>query len=380
MPPSSTDVLVPAGESETFRNTVAHAVREALDRAEERGTRTTVHFVYPIRWRPIEGAMAVPEDAQELLDRIEVWAGEDLEDVPEADRIRIVTDTVGSDRYLFSPDDYATVVRQYAESHDLERLILDPEYAPGVSAPMIEPLKNALAVEGLAVEEAPVTRPTQRSPLPRRSTMAKAGLVYGGSFVFYLLVSGNASVYNLITGAISAALVAGIFTGITVTGRQSISTLLFRFGRLLLYGMYLLWEIAKANLSVAYITLHPDLPIDPGMQRYRAAVWGDVSVTTLANSITLTPGTLTVDVSRDSLYIHSLTKSARDGLAGGGLERGVRFVYYGRKGRSLPSPAERDALEDIIPEIERLGLQEAVRRLTEQDRIAVPEASERDQR
>jgi multicomponent Na+:H+ antiporter subunit E len=115
-------------------------------------------------------------------------------------------------------------------------------------------------------------------------------------------------------------------------------------GRLCLYVPYLVWEIAKANVAIAYVVLHPKLPIDPSLERFEAAVWGDVPATTLANSITLTPGTLTVDVSDREFYIHTLTESSRADLFEGSLERAVRFVYYGRSAARIPSPRER--LED----------------------------------
>ncbi|APE95508.1 monovalent cation/H+ antiporter subunit E [Halodesulfurarchaeum formicicum] len=348
MAESSARILVPVGDSSTLRNTVAHAVREGLE--GEPSQARAIHFVYPIRWRPVEGTQAVPEDAQELLERVAVWAREDLEDVDGT--VEVVTDTVGADRYLFSPDDYATVLQHYAAENDLDRVILDPEYVPTGGAPMLAPLKTALSGDVLTVEEAPVTRPAQRTPLPSRATLSKTGIVFGSAYGFYLLIAGSLSQFNLLTGALAAGLVAAIFGSIAVTGRQSITTLFARLGRMATYVPYLLWEIAKANLTVAYIILHPRLPIDPGMQRFEAAVWGDMSVTTLANSITLTPGTLTVDVRHDSLFVHSLNQSARDGLASGDLERAVRYVFWGPSGRELKSPVSRGAIETFTPNFE----------------------------
>jgi multicomponent Na+:H+ antiporter subunit E len=89
------------------------------------------------------------------------------------------------------------------------------------------------------------------------------------------------------------------------------------------------------------------MPIEPSVVRFRAAVWGGLPVTTLANSITLTPGTLTVDVGPEGLEIHTLTGDARDGLAGGSLERAVRFVFYGRGGARIPTPTERESISVV---------------------------------
>lgn len=69
----------------------------------------------------------------------------------------------------------------------------------------------------------------------------------------------------------------------------------------------------KANLEVAYLVLHPDMPIHPGIVKVRTVLKGKSALTALANSITLTPGTLTVDASEDGvLYIHWLNVKATD--------------------------------------------------------------------
>ncbi len=67
-----------------------------------------------------------------------------------------------------------------------------------------------------------------------------------------------------------------------------------------------LYECIKANLDVAYRVIHPDLPIKPGIVKIKTGLKSDIALTFLANSITLTPGTMTVDIDRSSgiLYIH----------------------------------------------------------------------------
>jgi len=143
------------------------------------------------------------------------------------------------------------------------------------------------------------------------------------------------------TGAITAALVAALLGPISFNRQPDPSKLLTQTGRMAIYVPYLVWEIILANFQIAYVVLHPSLPIDTEMVRLEAAVWGDAPVTTLANSITLTPGTLTVSVSDRAFDVHSLTAGSRTDLLDGGLERAVRFVFYGRGSATIPSPAER---------------------------------------
>jgi multicomponent Na+:H+ antiporter subunit E len=119
---------------------------------------------------------------------------------------------------------------------------------------------------------------------------------------------------------------------------------------MLFYVPYLLYEITKANLQVAAVILHPRLPIAPRMTRLESAVWGSLPVTTLANSITLTPGTLTVRVEGRNLLVHSLVPASREGLFDGSLERAVRFVFYGRRAMSIASPRERGDAAVLDPE------------------------------
>lgn len=71
-----------------------------------------------------------------------------------------------------------------------------------------------------------------------------------------------------------------------------------------LYIPYFLYYCVWANLDVAYRVLHPDLPIRPGIVKVRTDLKSEMARTFLANSITLTPGTLTVDIDGQDLYIH----------------------------------------------------------------------------
>jgi multicomponent Na+:H+ antiporter subunit E len=82
----------------------------------------------------------------------------------------------------------------------------------------------------------------------------------------------------------------------------------------LLYFFRFLWELAKANLNVASIVLHPKRPIKPGIIKIRTGLKTDAALTTLANSITLTPGTFTVDINpaKGELYIHCLIVKSKD--------------------------------------------------------------------
>lgn len=339
MTPNDADrLLVPVDDSVTLRETVAHALDQAT--AGEPGEASAVHFVYVAAARApnvdeLEGATA----GRELLERVALWAEEDLGDGGEA--VTVETALVGTDVYLFGPADYAEVIAEYARDHDLAEIILDPEYTPSGGAPLLQPLQAELQARPVPFAEAPVERPARRTGLARAGTLRKYLVVFGIALGFYLAI-GEFTPFDVVTGVATAIVVSALLAPVALGTQPALGRFARQLGRLVLYIPYLLWEITKANLAIAYVVLHPSLPIDPELVSFRAAVWGDVPVTTLANSITLTPGTLTVDVAERSFLIHTLTGQSRRDLFGGGLERAVRFVYWGRRAMRIPSPRQRE--------------------------------------
>ena len=93
--------------------------------------------------------------------------------------------------------------------------------------------------------------------------------------------------------------------------------------RLVVYVPWLILEIVKSNLDVAVRILKPGLPIAPRMIRVRAGQRGDVGRVIYANSITLTPGTISVDVMRGEILVHALTREGASSLAEGEMDRRV---------------------------------------------------------
>lgn len=85
----------------------------------------------------------------------------------------------------------------------------------------------------------------------------------------------------------------------------------------LCYVPVFLWECLKANVDVAYRVLHPKLPIRPGTVAVKVNLKSDIGLTFLANSITLTPGTTSVDIDKEKgiLYVHWIY--VRDGYLEG---------------------------------------------------------------
>jgi multicomponent Na+:H+ antiporter subunit E len=122
-------------------------------------------------------------------------------------------------------------------------------------------------------------------------------------FGFWLLLTFNLEVNNLIVGGVAALITVAFFGKYFV--RDVIKFLHpQRYFWLILYLVVFTWECVKANFDVAYRVLHPDMPIKPGIVKVKLNLKTDIARTILANSITMTPGTITVDIIDDYIYIH----------------------------------------------------------------------------
>jgi multicomponent Na+:H+ antiporter subunit E len=100
-------------------------------------------------------------------------------------------------------------------------------------------------------------------------------------------------------------------------------------GRFWLYAPWLMKEILVANLHVARIILSPSLPISPIVVHYRSSQKTDLGRAIYANSITLTPGTITTGIQGDDLEVHSITWVDVDGREEDEMDRRVTWVEQG---------------------------------------------------
>jgi multicomponent Na+:H+ antiporter subunit E len=123
-------------------------------------------------------------------------------------------------------------------------------------------------------------------------------------YAFWLLLTFSLDWQHLVAGVVVSGLTAMVFGKISIV-RGSKFLQPQRYFWMLIYVLVLLWECLKANVDVAYRVLHPAMPIRPGIVRVQTSLKTDVARTCLANSITMTPGTLTVDIDGTGhLFIH----------------------------------------------------------------------------
>ncbi|MDP2182225.1 MAG: Na+/H+ antiporter subunit E [Actinomycetota bacterium] len=146
-------------------------------------------------------------------------------------------------------------------------------------------------------------------------------------FGFWVLILGSFNPSGLATGLVLSVLVAW-FTERTLWTEDDAPYLTLRqAGRFFVYVGFLVKEIVWANIYVAEKVLDPRLPIDPLIIEHLSALKRPVSGVALANSITLTPGTLTVDVDGSVFFIHCLDREFADDIASRKLDHIIAKVF-----------------------------------------------------
>lgn len=140
-------------------------------------------------------------------------------------------------------------------------------------------------------------------------------------FAFWLLLSGHFTVFLMTAGAASAIGVVLLARRMELVDHEGHPIRLS--WRVFTYWPWLFKEIAKSAWDVSRIIINPRLPISPTLVRARTSQKSTVGVVTYANSITLTPGTISVEVRRGEILVHALTREGADSLLEGEMDRQV---------------------------------------------------------
>ncbi|MFD1646801.1 Na+/H+ antiporter subunit E [Haloarchaeobius litoreus] len=199
----------------------------------------------------------------------------------------------------------------------------------------VERLRDRLGVG--AVELVGGEPPGGRRSLVHAGGWRRYATVFALSYLFYLAIGGFVGGLDLLTGAFSAAVVALALSSVSFVDAPTRRRTVPRVARTVAFLPVLLWEVAKANVALAVVILHPRLPIDPSVDALETDTREDLERMVLANSITLTPGTLTVDVQDRTFLVHSLTAESRESLESGRLQRLVSWVFHGRGADAEPT-------------------------------------------
>ncbi|MBT9130124.1 MAG: Na(+)/H(+) antiporter subunit E [Syntrophomonadaceae bacterium] len=125
-------------------------------------------------------------------------------------------------------------------------------------------------------------------------------------FAFWILLSGRSDGFHLTAGALSSLLVTLFSRKLLLDKPTDRGSIAIEVLRIIRYSVWLIYQIIISGIDVAKRTLKPVMPIYPGIIKCKLSLKSDIALTLLANSITLTPGTMTVDISGDEIFIHCL--------------------------------------------------------------------------
>lgn len=143
---------------------------------------------------------------------------------------------------------------------------------------------------------------------------------------FWILLSGQFHFILLVSGVVSSLFVAYISHDL-LFGKVDILSLIIKTFRFFKYLPWLLWQIVVANFDILYRTLHPGMKIEPLVIRFKTDLKTDKGITILANSITLTPGTVTMVANKDGEFIvHAIAKGPADSLLSGQMQAKVKEI------------------------------------------------------
>ena len=161
---------------------------------------------------------------------------------------------------------------------------------------------------------------------------ARAGAVlFATLYLFWLLLNPTLAADNLIAGGLVALAIALLYrNGLSFFTEFRATPAAFKAG--FLYYGYFFKELVRSNLALARIVLTPALPINPGIVKVRTRLKSRMGRLMLANSITLTPGTLTVELDGEWLYVHWVTVASAEVEAAtaeivAGFERYLEVMY-----------------------------------------------------
>ena len=144
-------------------------------------------------------------------------------------------------------------------------------------------------------------------------------------FAFWIFLSGEFSFILLLSGVISSLLVSYMSNDLLI-GNGDMKLGFIRTIRFIRFLPWLLWQIVLANIDLALRTLHPKMPINPILINIKNNLKTDLGMVILANSITLTPGTVTIDVNENEFLVHVISEKAAQSLISGEMQARVKKI------------------------------------------------------
>jgi len=155
------------------------------------------------------------------------------------------------------------------------------------------------------------------------------------TFIFALLMitwvvlSGQFDAFHLTLGLISCGLVTWMSSNMLFRSReQPVAERIHEGLKLIVYFLWMIWQIFVANIVILRLALVPGAikEVNPSIVHFKTGLKSDFAKFLLANSITLTPGTVTIKIIGEDFYVHAINEKAAEGLDGE-MERRIARIY-----------------------------------------------------
>lgn len=141
-------------------------------------------------------------------------------------------------------------------------------------------------------------------------------------FSVWLVLSGKYDILHLVLGFMASSGVAWLNTGFPHSPFHH-----FPWARVMLYSPWLFLRVVESSVHLTKLILNPSLPIEPRLITYRSHLKHRGAIVLLGNSVTLTPGTITVELNGNEFLVHAIDEAAGNDLTTGRMERKIARVF-----------------------------------------------------
>lgn len=164
----------------------------------------------------------------------------------------------------------------------------------------------------------------------RQGSVAAVILRFIILFGLWLIFSGRFDYLHISFGVVSVSIVIFInykLMKINLFPERGEPNIPVKLHRIPMYILLMSWEILVASLQVAYLVIHPKMPIKPALVTFRTKLPSAAAKVVLGNSITITPGTLTIDIEHDKFLVHCLIPGSSSSLESGQVQSRIMKLF-----------------------------------------------------
>jgi len=175
-----------------------------------------------------------------------------------------------------------------------------------------------------------ILQKTNTAELMGRISVLSLLLSFLSLMAFWLIMSGFFDILHISYGIVSVAVVLAVNFKLKTHRffEDEMDDLLhLRFGNVIVYIPWILLQILKSGFHVAFIILRPSTPVQPALLKFRVDLPSAHAKMILGNSITLTPGTLTIDIKGNEFTVHALSEASYAGIINDAMPRKVRGLF-----------------------------------------------------